>query len=100
MRKNFWIVVICSVLFSIASAQDIHFSNYNAQPLLLNPALTGLNGCDFRVGANFKAQWLGVSEGNTYRTSSVFGDFAMGKPTKFSNFGGVGISMFLIRQVI
>lgn len=94
MRKNFWIVVICSVLFSIASAQDIHFSNYNAQPLLLNPALTGLNGCDFRVGANFKAQWLGVSEGNTYRTSSVFGDFAMGKPTKFSNFGGVGISMF------
>lgn len=75
-------------------AQDIHFSNYNAQPLVLNPALTGLNGCDWRVGANFKAQWLGVSEGNTYRTSSVFADFAMGKPTKFSNFGGVGISLY------
>ena len=75
-------------------AQDIHFSNYNAQPLILNPATTGLNGCDFRVGTNFKAQWLGVSEGNTYRTTSLYGDFAMGKPTKFSNFGGVGISLF------
>lgn len=75
-------------------AQDIHFSNYNAQPLILNPATTGLNGCDFRIGANFKAQWLGVSEGNTYRTTSLYGDFAMGKPTKFSNFGGVGISLF------
>ena len=75
-------------------AQDIHFSNYNAQPLILNPATTGLNGCDFRIGTNFKAQWLGVSEGNTYRTTSLYGDFAMGKPTKFSNFGGVGISLF------
>ena len=74
-------------------AQDIHFSNYNAQPLIMNPATTGLNGCDFRIGANFKAQWLGVSEGNTYRTTSLYGDFAMGKPTKFSNFGGVGISL-------
>ncbi len=94
MRKSF-LLIICFCLSMITLvAQDIHFSNYNAQPLILNPATTGLNGCDFRIGANFKAQWLGVSEGNTYRTTSLYGDFAMGKPTKFSNFGGVGISLF------
>ena len=94
MRNLFLLVVLCLSSFSFLHSQDIHFTNYNAQPLILNPALTGLNGCDWRVGANYKAQWLGVSEGNTYRTSSVYADFALGKPTKFSNFGGVGISLF------
>jgi type IX secretion system PorP/SprF family membrane protein len=92
--KKIFVFLLLGFVCNFSTAQDIHFSNYNAQPLLLNPATTGLNGCDWRVGANYKAQWLGVSEGNTYRTSSVFADFAMGKPTKFSNFGGVGISLF------
>ncbi len=92
--KYLYLVVLCLCSFTFLHSQDIHFTNYNAQPLILNPALTGLNGCDWRVGANFKAQWLGVSQGNTYRTSSVYSDFALGKPTKFSNFGGVGISLF------
>jgi type IX secretion system PorP/SprF family membrane protein len=94
MKNLFLLVVLCFCSYSFLYSQDIHFTNYNAQPLILNPALTGLNGCDWRVGANFKAQWLGVSGGNTYRTSSAYADFAMGKPTKFSNFGGVGISLF------
>ncbi len=94
MRKIWFLVIIFSISLSFVIAQDVHFSNYNAQPLLLNPAFAGLNGADFRIGANFKAQWLGVSEGNTYRTTSVFGDFALGKPTKFSNFGGLGVSLF------
>lgn len=92
--RSFCLIFINVFCLIAVFGQDIHFSNYNAQPLVLNPALTGLNGCDWRVGGNFKAQWLGVSEGNTYRTSSVFADFAMGKPTKFSNFGGVGISLY------
>lgn len=94
MKKN--LIYILIAVFSVASvfAQDIHFTNYNAQPLVLNPALTGMNGCDWRLGANFRTQWLGVSEGNTYRTVSAFGDIAVGKPTKYSNFGGVGVSFF------
>lgn len=89
-------IIIAALLLCTANlkAQDIHFSNYNAQPLVLNPALTGLNGCDWRVGANFRTQWLGVSAGNTYRTASLFSDFALGKPNKFSNFAGLGVSFF------
>ncbi|MEZ4916639.1 MAG: PorP/SprF family type IX secretion system membrane protein, partial [Chitinophagales bacterium] len=90
------LLYIAVFIFSVATlnAQDIHFTNYNAQPLVLNPAMTGMNGCDWRVGANFRTQWLGVSEGNTYRTVSAFADIAVGKPTKYSNFGGVGLSFF------
>lgn len=85
-------IFICLAL--ITKAQDIHFSQYNAQPLVLNPALTGLNGCDYRMGAIYKSQWGSVSAGNTYRTTSAFADIAMGKPTKFSNFAGAGLSLF------
>ena len=85
------IIIILGAFLSL-NAQDVHFSNYNAQPMLLNPALTGLSGCDWRVGGNFRTQWLGVSEGNTYRTTSIFSDMALGKPTKNSNFAGIGLS--------
>lgn len=92
--KNLIYIIIGLLIFPLAKAQDIHFSQYNAQPLLLNPATSGLNGRDYRVGANFRTQWYTVSDGNTYRTASVFSDFALGKPTKYSNFAGLGISFF------
>lgn len=93
MKKVITIIVVFALFLNI-NAQDIHFSQYNAQPIFLNPAFTGLNGCDYRAGAIYKSQWGSVSAGNTYRTTSAFADFAMGKPTKFSNFAGVGLSLF------
>lgn len=38
-------------------AQDIHFSQYNASPLNLNPALTGFFNDDYRVTLNYRGQW-------------------------------------------
>ena len=93
MIKILNLVVIMSIVL-ITQAQDIHFSQYNAQPLLLNPAMTGLSKCDYRVGAIFRAQWFSVSAGNTYRTTSAFADMAVTKPKKGSNFLGVGLSFF------
>ncbi|MBC8045827.1 MAG: PorP/SprF family type IX secretion system membrane protein [Fimbriimonadaceae bacterium] len=40
-----------------ASAQDIHFSQFNQEPLALNPALTGSYECDWRAGLNYRSQW-------------------------------------------
>jgi len=90
------IVLILSVVLIILNvkAQDIHFSQYNAQPLLLNPALSGMNECDYRVGALYRMQWFSVAAGNTYRTTSVFADMAIVKPKKGANFLGAGISLY------
>lgn len=93
MKKILTIISVLILALSI-NAQDIHFSQYNAQPLLLNPALSGLNECDYRVGAIFRAQWFSVSQGNTYRTTSAFADMAIYKPRRGSNFLGAGISFF------
>lgn len=45
-------------------AQDIHFSQYFASPLLLNPALTGQFDGGFRFATNYKTQWSAVSRNN------------------------------------
>src|SRR3954462_6927307 len=75
-------------------AQDIHFSQYNASPMLLNPAMAGMNAGDYRVYANFRTQWMTVAQGNTYRTFAGGADVSLGKMTKFNSFAGLGISFF------
>jgi type IX secretion system PorP/SprF family membrane protein len=45
---------------SRAFSQDIHFSQYYASPLTLNPALTGnINGV-FRAAVNYRNQWFNI----------------------------------------
>ena len=73
MRKIY--PVIATVLFFVsASAQDIHFSQYYASPLTLNPALTAnINGV-FRICANYRNQWFTIPVLNTvapYQTYSA-----------------------------
>ena len=42
-------------------AQDLHFSQFYASPLSLNPAMTGLFPSDFRLITNFRDQWASVT---------------------------------------
>lgn len=73
-------------------AQDLHFSQYNASPLLLNPALAGMNTGDYRAYANFRTQWVTLSKSNTYRTFAGGADMSVGRITKRNSFAGIGLS--------
>lgn len=77
-----------------ANAQDVHFSQYNAAPMQLNPALAGMNECDYRIHANYRMQWPTVSSGNTYRTFAGGADMGIGKVTKYNSFAGLGLSFY------
>lgn len=95
LKKYTWILILgLAALGLSSSAQDIHFSQFNSSPMTLNPALAGINGCDYRLVANFKSQWGSVSSGNTYRTIGASYDQAVGKTTRYSNYGGFGLSFF------
>ncbi len=61
---------------------DPHFSQYYANPLWLNPALTGVINGDMRVSGNFKNQWAMVGKG--YQTGSASVDF---RPTDQASVG-------------
>ncbi len=45
----------------VLNAQDFHLSMYDAGPLFLNPALTGLVDAPWRVHAQYRNQWKAVA---------------------------------------
>lgn len=45
---------------SVVNAQDLHFSQFNENPSLINPALTGASSV-FRASATYRDQWRSVT---------------------------------------
>ncbi|MBW8050754.1 MAG: type IX secretion system membrane protein PorP/SprF [Cytophagales bacterium] len=70
--------------------QDIHFSQFYASPLSLNPALTGSIEGQFRGGLNFRDQWIG-KDFNPFVTSSVFFDAPLLRNMLGKDWAGGGI---------
>jgi type IX secretion system PorP/SprF family membrane protein len=78
-----------------ASAQDPHFSQYNAAPLTINPAQTGLFAGSYRFTAIYRSQWGSILTDETvpmFRTFS--GSFDLRVPTSKKDAIGVGL-MFM-----
>jgi hypothetical protein len=42
-------------------AQDIHFTQFDMQPLIINPAFTGMFDGKVRAGAIYRNQWASVT---------------------------------------
>ncbi len=71
------VLVFAFIIFVINNmfGQDIHYSQYYAAPISLNPSNTGLINGDFRVAANYRGQWFKVPTAhslapyNTYQGS-------------------------------
>jgi len=88
------IVFTIVLLPTKASAQDIHFSQFYASPLTLNPALTGKVNGNYRVAGIFRSQWGGIPNGSgpTFGTPSASFDmpFFVGKKKKDAV--GVGVA--------
>ena len=68
MRKA--TLLLATILWSVISfAQDIHYSQFYASPLTLNPALTGINECNYRAAAMYRNQWHSIT--TPYQTPSI-----------------------------
>ncbi|MCD0486657.1 PorP/SprF family type IX secretion system membrane protein [Pedobacter sp. MC2016-14] len=69
--KNLAKIIAAGMMLSFGALEvtaqvDPHFSQYYANPLWLNPALTGVINGDYRLSLNAKQQWGAVS--NSYLT--------------------------------
>ncbi len=53
--------IICFFLPCLAFSQDIHFTQFYASPLSLNPALTGKFDGDWRMSNIYRTQWKEVT---------------------------------------
>ena len=61
MKKifTFFIFLFCFKVYT-SEAQDIHFTQYYASPLSLNPSNTGLYKGNWRFMSNYRRQWASI----------------------------------------
>lgn len=75
-----------------AIAQDVHFSQYNETPQLLNPGATGVYSGYIRAIINYKNQWAAM--GNAFRTSAASVDMPLFDKKEKKAHLGAGINFF------
>jgi hypothetical protein len=90
MRKVVSLLLLSLCLLS-TYAQDIHFSQYYASPLTLNPALTGKFDGLWRVNAIYRGQWFAPKDLQPYSTVAGSVDFSLLKDKMKGNALGVGL---------
>lgn len=72
MIKNFYYTLLLSTCITFGlNAQDLHFSQFYAAPLDLNPAMTGVMDCNIRFNMNYRNQWASVLKSNAFKTFSA-----------------------------
>lgn len=89
---SFRILFLSLFLCTYASAQDIHFSQFDNVPMHLSPALTGVFHGDLRFNGNYRSQWYDVPI--TYRTAYFAVDKKWYTCEKRTNFFGGGAVFF------
>lgn len=74
MRK---LLIVLASVFACAGVQgqDIHFSQFNDNPLHINPAYTGMFDGLFRLNVNYRNQWTVM--GAPYKTMSAAFDMPL-----------------------
>ncbi len=76
LKKYSLIALLC--LVGMLRAQDFHLSLYDAAPLFLNPAMTGLVDGKMRFHAHYRNQWNAVAY-KPFTTALVSFDIPKGK---------------------
>ncbi len=93
MMKRTILITASVLLISVKGmSQDIHFSQFNVTPLVINPALTGVFNGDQRATLNYKDQWTGFGAG--YKTYSVSVDAGIMKKKWQNAYMGLGLNVF------
>jgi len=98
MKNLYKILAVSLITFSFqlatnnCNAQDIHFTMYDATPVLSNPATAGVFNGDFRGVLNYRSQWSNINGG--YKTYSVNFDGGMFKNKWKNGYLGYGLSAY------
>lgn len=74
-------------------AQNIHFSRYDFQPLLLNPANSGSYYGSYRVTAIYRDQWANLLP-NRFSTPALSIDAPLGIAFRDQDWIGIGVSFY------
>jgi type IX secretion system PorP/SprF family membrane protein len=59
--KKLLLGLVFLISSQIVTAQDFHLSQYDAPPLFLNPAMTGMFDGQYRIHAHYRTQWSAIA---------------------------------------
>lgn len=91
-RKSIHTLIICLLLMLGVSAQEIHFSQFNNNQLLINPALSGNFDGNLRLGVSYRSQGNAISV--PYTTAAASGDVRL-EPSKLRKSAiGLGLNLY------
>ena len=97
MNKRILLIICCFALGLQGIGQDLHFSQYYAAPLTVNPANTGfIPDGDYRLGVNYRKQWSTIMS-VPYKSFSAFADAKL-LGDKLEN-GWLGVGGLLLNDV-
>lgn len=91
MKKICLALSLCGILLCRLQAQDIHFTQFYAAPLMLNPANTGLFNGNIRGVINYRNQWQSFAPYTTFAGSV---DYNFGQNMLKNDLFGAGVSFF------
>lgn len=95
ISRRLTLLLLVIVLSISSQAQDLHFSQYFANPLSYNPANTGFFNGSYRLGINHKQQWPWAIDGKflNYNSSSAYADFSfLDKKINDTDWAGIGFN--------
>ena len=91
MMRRLIYIPLSLIWFTISvKAQDVHFSQYYASPIFMNPATTGSFDGKMRAAINYRNQWLTV--GKPYSTYSASYEISLLKKKQSTNYLGIGLN--------
>ena len=90
MKKKLYLLAACSFILNTTKAQDSHFSQFDANPFYINPALTGERLTDYKgvqVNANFRNQITKFTKSpSSYKNIAVGVDEPINSKFSFGQF--------------
>ena len=99
MKKIILYTLFLLTLTQALQAQDQHFTQFYASPLMLNPGLTGAFEGRYRVGTIYRDQWRKVLD-NPIRTFAVSSDLRFDAPGKKVHDDAIGLGLMFFTDKV
>src|SRR6478752_7738621 len=94
LKSRLHITLLYAAIFtcSLSQAQDPHFSQYFASPMLVNPALIGKEVPDWRTITNYRSQWWNATI-SPFTTTTISLEKSFQTGTSGKNTLGLGFAI-------
>lgn len=77
-----------------AAAQDVHFTQFNASPLLINPAFTGAHDGQYRAAAIYRDQWRSIVGDAAFKTVGASIDAPIIRDLSIDDYLAAGVQFY------